>query len=175
MAPGPDDNFDGQGPINLDKTYPQIADPLNAGANLFNAEMRRLAAKWWEAMGAPKDNKQTSDPDTNFSLNCETVGLPPPVDASSPENAEMLPGVISVACGRYIDGLGTAHGGGENWGFNWILREGRTVRAGDASMLSRNGSLHWRLLLMWIGVIQAKSCKDWIFQIQAIGSYHPSA
>ncbi len=136
--PAPNSDLDGQGPIKLDLTYPIIASPHTPGAELFNAAMKRMSATWWEAIGAPKDNKTASDPDTDISLNCEPVGLPPPVDGNTPPNAQMLPGVISVACGYYMYGHGYAHGAGDNWGLNWIVLKRRALRASDIFNVKTN-------------------------------------
>ena len=129
--PGPGDDDAGQGPIKLDKTYPLIANPLSQEAKAFNAKMQYMAAKWWGNMDAPHDNTTASDPNTDYSLDCKPAGLPAPVDAPSPSGEQMLPGVISVACGNYVFTLGAAHGGGENWGFNWLVHEKRELKASD--------------------------------------------
>jgi hypothetical protein len=126
--PGAGDDQSNQGPIKLDTTYPLVASPLTREAKAFNTKMRQVVAKWWNG---PQDNSTASDPDTDYSLDCEPVGLAPPVDSKLPSDLQMVPGVISVACGNYSYGLGAAHGGGENWGFNWLVHQEREVRASD--------------------------------------------
>ena len=130
-TPGPEDDPFGNGPIKLDRTYPLIASPPTPDTQAFDTEMQRRAAQWWAAMDAPKDNSTAADPVTDYSLDCEPVGLPPPADSPSPDNARMLPGVISMACGTYVYPHGAGHGGGEYWGFNWIVSAHRDITASD--------------------------------------------
>ncbi len=120
--------------IHLDRTYPLIASPPTPDTQAFNNEMQRRAAQWWAAMDAPKDNSTAADPDTDYELDCEPVGLPPPINFPPPAGARMLPGLVSMVCRNDVFWRGAAHGAygfGEYWGFNWLLHQGREVLASD--------------------------------------------
>ena len=124
-----DDQFK-QGPITLDSTYPLIASPLTADAKKFNAEMHQLAGKW---QSGQQYNTTDLDSDFDVTSDCEPVGLSPPpdVDGIIPSGLRMVPGVVSDACEVYSYMLGAAHGGGDYWGFNWLLHARRVMRASD--------------------------------------------
>jgi len=126
--PGPEDDQYGQGPIKLGITYPLIASPLTQEAKAYNAKMEQMVVKWWNG---PPDNTTASDPDANVWLDCQPVGLDPPVDSRLPAGLHMVPGVISAACDHYVFFLGAAHGGGTNWGFNWLVQKRRQLQASD--------------------------------------------
>lgn len=126
-APGSGDDQSGQGPITLDKTYPVIASAFTQDAQAYNDYINWTISRWWSDIDGPLNNTVVADSDTDISLDCEPVGLPPPIDVRTPAGAVMLPGVIAMSCGANQYQLGAAHGGGTYWGFNWLLAEHRPI------------------------------------------------
>jgi hypothetical protein len=165
-------------PVKLDRKYPVIVSKLTPEAKAFNANMQQRAATWWAGMKAPKDNKTASDPNTDYSLDCEPVGAQPRMgDYIVQPDERMLPGVISVTCGSYVFPHNVGHGGGKYWGFNWLVREGREVKPSDIF----NMKTHWLAALTaladadraghapWAGKMDFSNTSHWVVETKGLG------
>jgi hypothetical protein len=174
----PSDPYSNYGPVILDQTIPLIESPSSYLARTYNVALLRLAAKWWITLGGPPDNLASSDPSTDVWLDCEAVGFQPPVDnyTAKPDD-EMLPNVISASCGIYRNVHGGAHGGGIYWGFNWILNQGREIRASDVFRTNSNWQSALTTALYPAGVTLADGMKvpdlsntaHWVLETKGLG------
>lgn len=127
VAPRFDDG--GQNPVRLALSYPLIAAPLTPDTSAYNAAIKALIPRWWKDIGGPADNSQAADPGTDYSLVC-TPGAGVGNEVGPPLE-RMLPGVISMSCSSYVFPHGNAHGGGNYWGFNWLVPQHRPVQPED--------------------------------------------
>jgi hypothetical protein len=142
--------------IKLDKTYPLISSPLTPDAIAYNEKIKELIGRWWKVIGAPYDNSQKSDPDTDYQMSClpgggvVDDGFDNDDNGGTPNQDQMLPGVISMTCFAYISLHGGAHGEGQEWGFNWLVAQQRPLKPDDV----------FRPNAEWLGAITAISNAD---------------
>lgn len=105
-------------PVVLKQDIPQIVSPRTTQALAFNAAVREFALSQWDAQGGPPRTDPHQDNSEDLSLDYTIAPNP-------------LPGVVSISFSLEWD---TKTGGQGNFSiadFNWNLKTGRELGAGD--------------------------------------------